>query len=53
MKTVRYELLAIPAYLKESKNKKILFPSRSLRTRSAFKNIWLSLDDFDLPYSIP
>ncbi len=52
LKKVRYEILAIPAYLKKSKNKKILYLARSIHTRKAFKNIWAKFDDFDLPYAV-
>lgn len=52
LKKIRYELLAIPGYLKKSKDKYILYLARHIKTRQAFKGIWKDMDDFGLPYSI-
>lgn len=52
LKKVRYELLAIPGYLRKSKDKKILYLARSLHIRKAFKGIWETMDDFGLPYAV-
>lgn len=51
LKTIRYELLATPAYLGKVKDKHILYLARSLKTRQAFLNIWEKLKDFSMPYS--
>lgn len=52
LKKIRYELLAIPAYFRKRKDKKILYLARSLSIRRAFKGIWETMDDFGLPYEI-
>lgn len=51
LKTIRYELISIPAYLGKTKDKHILYLARSLRTRQSFLSIWEKLKDFSLPYS--
>lgn len=50
LKTIRYELIATPAYLGKTKDKHILYLARSLKTRQAFLSIWEKLKDFSLPY---
>ena len=50
LKTIRYELISIPAYLGRTKDKHILYLARSLKTRQAFLSIWEKLKDFSLPY---
>ena len=52
LKKIRYELLAIPGYLRKSKNKQVLYLARSMTTRKAFKGIWDVMDDFAMPYAI-
>lgn len=52
LKTIRYELLSIPAYLAKSKDKHILYLARSLKARESFKKIWEAIDYFNLPYTI-
>ena len=52
LKKIRYELLAIPAYIRKRKDKKILYLARSLNIRKAFKGIWETMDDFGLPYTV-
>lgn len=52
LKKIRYELLAIPGYLRKSKDKKILYLARSIHIRKAFKGIWETMDDFGLPYAV-
>lgn len=51
LKTIRYELITIPAYLSKTKGKHILYLARLLRTRQAFLTIWEKLKDFLLPYN--
>ena len=51
LKTIRYELISIPAYLGKTKDKHILYLARSLKTRKSFLSIWEKLKDFSLPYS--
>ena len=50
MKSIRYSLLAIPGYIRKSKDKKVLYLARSLTTRKAFKGIWKAMDDLGFPY---
>lgn len=50
LKTIRYELISIPAYLGRTKDKHILYLARSLKTRKAFLAIWEKIKDFSLPY---
>ena len=50
MKSIRYSLLAIPGYIRKSKDKKVLYLARSLTTRKAFKGIWEAIDDLGFPY---
>ncbi len=52
LKTIRYELIATPAYLGKVnfKDKHILYLARSLKTRKSFLAIWEKLSDFSLPY---
>ena len=50
LKTIRYELISIPAYLDRTKDKHILYLARSLKTRKAFLAIWEKIKDFSLPY---
>lgn len=52
LKKIRYKLLAIPGYLRKSKDKKILYLARSIHIRKAFKGIWETMDDFGLPYAV-
>lgn len=52
LKKIRYGLLAIPGYLRKSKDKKVLYLARSMTTRKAFKGVWETMDDFGLPYSV-
>jgi hypothetical protein len=52
LKTIRYELIATPAYFSEQKDKHILYLARSLKTREAFSKIWEAIDYFNLPYQI-
>ena len=52
LKKIRYELFAIPGYLRKSKDKQILYLARSMTTRKAFKGIWETMSDFDLPYAV-
>ena len=40
LKTIRYELISILAYLGRTKDKHILYLARSLKTRKAFLAIW-------------
>ena len=51
LKTIRYELISIPAYWGKSKDKHILYLARSLKTRQSFLSIWEKLKDFSLPYN--
>lgn len=50
LKTIRYELISVPAYLGKTKDKHILYLARSLKTRRAFLSIWEKLSKFTLPY---
>ena len=50
LKTIRYELISIPAFLGKTKDKHILYLARSLKTRQSFLSIWEKLKDFSLPY---
>lgn len=50
LKTIRYELISIPAYWGRTKDKHILYLARSLKTRKAFLAIWEKIKDFSLPY---
>lgn len=50
LKTIRYELISTPAYLGKSKNRHVLYLSRSMKTRKSFLSIWEKLKDFTLPY---
>ena len=43
-------MLAIPGYIRKSKDKKVLYLARSLTTRKIFKGIWEAMDDLGLPY---
>lgn len=52
LKTIRYELIAVPAYMSVKKDKHILYLARSLKTRKSFLSIWDKLKDFSLPYVI-
>lgn len=52
MKSIRYSLLAIPGYIRKSKDTKILYLARSLTTRKAFKGIWEAMDDLGFPYYV-
>lgn len=52
LKTIRYELLAIPAYLVKSKDKHILYLARSVNTRKSYMAIWEAIDHFVLPYKV-
>lgn len=51
LKTIRYELIATPAYLAKTNDKHILYLARSLKTRQSFLSIWEKLKDFCLPYN--
>lgn len=51
LKSIRYELLSVPAYLGKTKDKHILYLARSLKTRRSFLTIWEKLKDFSLPYN--
>jgi hypothetical protein len=50
LKTIRYELISIPAHLAKTKDKHILYLARSLKTRLSFLAIWEEIKDFSLPY---
>lgn len=50
LKTIRYELINVPAYFSKNKDKHILYLARSLRTRKSFIKIWEALAGFSLPY---
>lgn len=50
LKTIRYELISIPAYLGRTKDKHILYLARSLKTWKAFLAIGEKIKDFSLPY---
>lgn len=50
LKTIRYELISIPAYLAKTKDKHILYLVRPLKTRLSFLAIWEKIKDFSLPY---
>ena len=52
LKTVRYELLATPAYFAKAKDKHILYLARSLKTRESFAVLWSALDHFSLPFKM-
>ena len=43
-------MLAIPGYIRKSKDKKVLYLARALTTRKAFKGIWVAMDDLGFPY---
>lgn len=51
LKSIRYELLSVPAYLGKTRDKHILYLARSLKTRRSFLSIWEKLKDFSLPYN--
>lgn len=51
LKTIRYEMIATPAYLGKTNDKHILYLARSLKTRKSFLSIWEKLKDFSLPYN--
>lgn len=51
LKTIRYELIATPAYLGKTKDKHILYLAWSLKTRHSFLSIWEKMKDFSLPYN--
>lgn len=51
LKTIRYELIAAPAYLAKTNDKHILYLARSLKTRQSFLAVWEKLKDFSLPYN--
>ena len=51
LKTIRYEMIATPAYLGKTGDKHILYLARSLKTRKSFLSIWEKLKDFSLPYN--
>lgn len=51
LKSIRYELLSVPAYLGKTRDKHILYLARSLNTRRSFLSIWEKLKDFSLPYN--
>ena len=51
LKAIRYELISTSAYLGKTKDKHILYPARSLKTRLSFLSIWEKLKDFSLPYN--
>jgi len=52
LKTIRYELISIPAYIKKKDDRNILYLARKLKTRESFIGIWEDIDYFELPYSM-
>lgn len=50
LKTIRYELLSVPAYIVQHADKHTLYLARSLKTRKSIQGIWGALDHFGLPY---
>lgn len=52
LKTIRYELISVPAYFSKTKEKHVLYLARSLKTRRMFKGIWEAIDYFVLPYQM-
>ena len=46
LKTIRHELISTPAYLERTKDKHILYLTRSLKTRQLFLSTWEKIKGF-------
>jgi len=48
LKTIRYKILSIPAYLEKKGDKNILRLVRTINQRQAFLGLWRTTENFDI-----
>jgi hypothetical protein len=48
LKTIRYKILSIPAYLEKKGNKNVLRLVRTMNQRQAFLGLWRTTENFDI-----
>lgn len=51
LKTLRYKIFAVPAYIIKNGSQRILNMAVAMQRRKAFEGLWASADDFEMPYS--
>jgi hypothetical protein len=52
LKTLRYKLFAVPAYITKHGNQRILNMAVAMKRRKWFEGLFSELDDFEMPYAI-
>ena len=48
LKTIRYKILSIPAYLEKKGDKNVLRLVRTMNQRQAFLGLWRTTENFDI-----
>ena len=52
LKTLRYKLFAVPAYITKNGNQRILNMAVAMKRRKWFEGLFSELEDLKMPYSV-